>query len=838
MNAYRKITLILCLAVVITSVSAQAPKRYSSGDIYGMMEKLGVLGTVVYQAAHPDDENTSLIAYLANERKYDVYYLSMTRGDGGQNLIGPEIREGLGVIRTQELLAARRIDGGNQRFTRANDFGYSKNPQETFRIWGHDEILNDVIWAWRNVKPDVVINRFSNSTERPNHGHHTASAMLSVEAFDKVGDKHQFPKQLKYTSVWQPQRVFWNTSWWFYGSREAMEAAAKDKDLSQVDIGVYYPLRGLSNTEISAASRSMHKCQGFGVMGSRGEQDEYLELVKGDAPQGDDFMSGINTTWSRVPGGASIQPMVEALLKQFDPTNPAGSVSALLDLRQAIQRLPDHYYKTRKLTEIDRILSACMGLFLEATTGDDSGVPGTPVSLSIEAINRSNAPLILKGIEIQPNGADSTLSLQLKNNQDFTMNWNVDIPDELIATNPYWLNEEPLVGRYQVKDTMLIGLPETPHLFRVVFHMNLAGQDWAIEKTIVHKHRDPVKAEVYQPFEIIAPAYVNLQEPAVIFPDDHAKDIEVTVKAGAPNLSGNVGLSVPDGWRVDPVEQPFTIERKGGEARFKFLVTPPDHPVVDEVEAYVMIGEDRYARSWQQISYDHIPTQTVTQPSVARLVRMDAHRIGQRIAYIMGAGDEVPKYLEQLGYSITTISENQIDHNLLSNYDAAILGIRAYNTVDKLAFQMPELFQYVNNGGTLIVQYNTTSGLKVNEYGPYPLTLSHDRITEEDAKPQFLAPEHPVLNVPNQITMADFDGWVQERGLYFPSEWDKAYTPILRFKDSGDNNATDGALLVAPYGKGYFVYTGLSFFRELPAGVPGAYRLFANLIALGQEVRP
>ncbi|NRB63227.1 MAG: PIG-L family deacetylase [Saprospiraceae bacterium] len=829
-------SLIVGLSLFMTiGLGAQAPDKWTSSDIRSAIEKLNFLGSALYVAAHPDDENTRLIAYLANELKAETAYCSMTRGDGGQNLIGPEIRELLGLIRTHELLGARSVDGGSQFVTRANDFGYSKHPDETFNIWDKDQVMADLIWNIRKWQPDVVINRFDHRSPGSTHGHHTASAMLSVEAFDLAGDPQVHREQLKDLDVWQPRRLFFNTSWWFYGSRENFAKADKSRLLS-VDVGVYYPLIGKSNTEIAAESRSMHKCQGFGSAGSRGEQSEYLELLKGDMPSGADIFEGINTTWSRVEGGKPIGEILARVEKNYDYQNPSASVPELLKARRMIAGLEDGYWKRVKLAEIERVIEASIGLYLEAIASVYHAVPGETVELAIEMINRSAIPVKMRSVTIKPAGQDTTLNLVLENNVANRIYRNLIIPAESAYTSPYWLDELGSLGMYTVEDQNLRGLPETPRPNRVVFMLTIAGEPMMLEKEIVYKRTDPVKAEVYRPFEIIPEASVRILNPVYIFPDDRPREVTVMVRSGIDSLSATVGLELPDGWRSEPEYQVVSIANKGAEEAFIFQVFPSRTKSEGELTPVVSTeGGTQYNREMIVIEYDHIPTQTVLRPAQARVAKLDIERRGSRIAYVMGAGDQIPTSLEQIGYQVDLLDVSDVSVDVLKGYDALIIGIRAYNTVDRIQFANDAMLEYVKQGGTMIVQYNTTRGLRLpsRELGPFPFALSRDRVAVEGAEVRFLAPDHPVLNFPNKITSEDFAGWVQERGLYFPNEWSPEYEPILSSNDPGED-AKDGGLLIAKYGEGHYIYTGYSWFRELPAGVSGAYRLFANMISIGQ----
>jgi len=836
MKLSRILLLVVCFAT--TNLFAQRPERLNSSEIYQAIEKLNVLGSALYVAAHPDDENTRLITWLSNDQHMNTAYLSLTRGDGGQNLIGTQIEELLGVIRTQELLAARRIDGGTQMFSRANDFGFSKNPDETLKIWNKDEVLADVVWAIRKWQPDIIVNRFDHNSAGKTHGHHTSSAILSFEAFDLAADPKIYPEQLKYVQPWQPKRLFFNTSWWFYGSQEKFDAADKSKMVS-VDAGTYLPLQGKSIGEISAESRSMHKSQGFGSVGSRGESLEYLDLLKGDMPTDQhDLFQGINTTWTRVPGGGPIGDILKKVQADFRFENPAASVPQLMAAMKKIEALPDSYWKRAKLAEIKRVISNCLGLYYEAVASETSATPGQTINLTVEAINRSNVPVVLQAVRYQPLGLDSALNASLSSNKDFSFKKTLTLPSNLPYTSAYWLSENWELGMYTVKDQLLHGVPETPHQLKAEFVFLVDNQPLTLERDIVYKKDDDVKGEVYRPFEVTPPVYVNMTEEALLFADANGRPVTVVVKSGAPNISGKLSLDLPKGWRAEPAATDFNLKLKGEEQTVTFQVYPPATSGEGKITPVAMIGGQRYDKSLVSLEYDHIPAQTLLLPAEAKVARTDLKRAGDRIAYIMGAGDKVPAGLRQAGYKVDQLEEGDINLDNLKKYDAVVIGIRAYNTVERLKFHQQSLFDYAKQGGTVVVQYNTAGTLIPDgEITPFKMKISRDRTTVEEAEMRFLAPEHEVLNFPNKITAKDFDGWVQERGLYFPSEWGPEFTPILSCNDPGEP-ARDGSLLVAKYGEGWYVYTGLSFFRELPSGVPGAYRLFANLVGLGKKGKP
>lgn len=825
---------ILSFLLISSAIFAQKPDKLSSNQIYEKLQKLNFLGSALYVAAHPDDENTRLISYLSNHNKARTAYLSLTRGDGGQNLIGPEIRELLGVIRTQELLAARSVDGGEQRFSRANDFGYSKHPDETLDIWDKEQVLADVVWAIRTFKPDVIINRFDHRTPGTTHGHHTTSAMLSVEAFDMVNDKTKFPEQLKYTNTWQPERLFFNTSWWFYGSQANFEKANKDKMLS-FDVGVYYPLKGLSNNEVAAIASSQHLCQGFGRLTSRGSQTEYVEYLKGSFPKDKtDIFSGINTTWNRVKGGGAIGDILYEIESNFNFANPSKHVPKLLEAYKKIQQLDDAHWREIKLKQITEIIEACLGLYLEASATSSSAIPDSKIDLRIEALNRSSYKVFLNSIGTSSDKRTIVKDIDLENNKRRNFRETITLNNEQYS-DPYWLKEDWSLGMYKVGDQQLIGKPETPRNVTVTFNLSIWEQEISITKDVVYRYSKRDKGELYEPFEILPKATTKLKDKVLIFSDDRTKTVSVAVRSGANNISGKLTLEAPQGWKVTPSFIDISIAQKGDEQLFDFEVTPPNTESEGKLKPTLLIDGKRYTKELIEINYSHIPKQSVLLNSEAKVVRLNIEKSGNYIGYIKGAGDAIPESLAQIGYTVITIDPEKIDTESLQKFDAIVVGIRAYNTVSALKFRQKHLLEYVKNGGNMIVQYNTSGrrgGLDVG--APYDLKISRDRVTDETAKVTVLAKNHSLMNFPNKVSEKDFEGWVQERGLYFPNQWSSEFTPILSMQDKGES-AKEGSLLVAKYGKGNYIYTGLSFFRELPAGVPGAYKLFANMLSIGKE---
>lgn len=829
----KKLRPILLFLFLFQFSFSQVPKDLSSSELYQAIQKLNFLGSVLYVGAHPDDENTKMISYFSNKIHAQTAYLSLTRGDGGQNLLGSEIREQLGVIRTEELLAARKIDGGKQFFTRANDFGFSKNPEETFKIWDKQKVLSDVVWVMREFQPDVIIDRFDHRTEGNTHGHHTASARLSVQAFDLAGDDAQFSKQLVYYSAWKPKRLFFNTSYWFYGSKEKFKKADKSHMLA-IDVGNYYPLKGLSNTEIASMSRSEHKSQGFGNTASRGKDIEYLEFIKGDFPEKNtDVFAGINTTWTRVEGGEKIGKILKEVQENYDFENPSASIPQLVKAYKLIINIENKHWRKLKTKEIKKVIAACAGLYLEPTTKTNFAVRGEKISVNLEATNRSKTSISFTKIQFSEDKKAIDIQKKLPFNESFQISETLQIPSDANYSTPYWLQQKNTVGMYKVKNRELIGSPQSPAALTAIFTLKIEGEEIPFTKAVVFKSNDPIKGEVYKPFHVVPKISVSTQDKTLIFPTTQSKKIKVHVKAFGTDLSGKLRLKHPKNWQVVPASRTLHFQDKNEKQTVLFTVTPPKtNEEASLVPEFTTEGQS-FKKALHLIDYSHIPQQTVLLPAQTKGIKLKIQKKGKNIAYIEGAGDEVPESLRTIGYHVDVFPAKDISQQKLQNYDAVVIGIRAYNTDKVLKFKQKILFDFVKNGGNMVVQYNKSQDLKVKNIAPFPLHLSHDRVTDEFSKVHFLAPKHPVLNSPNKISKEDFEGWVQERGLYFPDQWGEEFTPILGMKDS-DESEKKGSLLVAKYGKGYYVYTGLSFFREFPAGVPGAFRLFANLLSLGK----
>ncbi|WP_259016535.1 PIG-L family deacetylase [Emticicia fluvialis] len=813
---------------LFTMISFGQTKQLSTGEIIQAMKRLNVVGNVLYVAAHPDDENTLFITWLSKEKMVRAGYIAMTRGDGGQNLIGSEQGEYVGYLRTHELLGARSVDGGEQYFTRANDFGFTKTTDEALKTWGKEQILADLVWRIRNFQPDVMVNRFP-PDPRAGHGHHSASAVLSEEAYKAAADPARFPEQLTYVKPWQVKRVVWNSF-----SPNFQNNTPEEGNFIKIELGNYNALLGKSYTEIAAEARSMHKSQGFGSARTRGERADYA-LHKVGEPAQKDLFDGIDMTWKRVKGGEKVEGMVNQMLADFKAENPSASVPALINIYNAIDGLEVNVWTTYKKNEVKDLILACSGLWFEANPVDYSVAGGDKIKVNLSVISRSDVNITLDKVSFKGTGKDSTMNLKLVYNKPVNQYFDLTIPASTPITQPYWLMEEKEKGFYKVKDQLLRGLPIKPADLVCDYTFTINGKAFNFQTPLTYKFVEPSIGEIYRYFEVRPEVMATIDEKVYAFADNQPKDVKVTVKAGKKGVSGSVSLVAPAGWRIEPAAINFELKDKYEEKIVSFKVYPSAMASDVSLKAVVKTASGTYNRGIATIDYKHIPALTLYPVSEAKAIRIDLKKKGTKIGYIAGAGDEVPAALAQIGYQVTMLTPVELGKDL-SAYDAIIVGVRAYNTEEHLKYFQDKLMDYVKNGGNVVTQYQTNAfyGVsKVKEMGPYNFGIGRGRVTDETAEVTFLKPAHPLLNTPNKITAKDFDGWIQERGLYFADKWAKEYETIFTMHDAGEREE-EGSVLYARYGKGNFVFTGLSFFRELPAGVPGAYRLFANMISVGK----
>ena len=840
-----------CLAgaTVRTASAADAPADFPPvpppAQILEDLHSFASTGRVLMVAAHPDDENTQLITYLARGRHYAMAYLSVTRGDGGQNVLGPEFGPELGLIRTHELLAARALDGGRQFFTRALDFGFSKNPTETLNIWNtgaKDAVLSDVVRVIRRFRPDVIVTRFG-PDQTNTHGHHTASAILALAAFKLSGDANAFPEQLEEgLAVWQPKRIVYNGG--FGGPTNG--APVVRMDVSGTD-----PVLNMTYGDIATRSRAMHKSQGFdnigggggrgGGRGPGGPRAESFQLLAGD-PAVQDLMDGIDTTLARFSGGAPVATAAADAVAKFNPNDPAASAPALLEIKKELAALaPDPVFDEKK-KQLDRLIANCIGLSVRTTIPRADVTPGETIQLHPAALVGSNIPVQWAGVR-DAAGAAPARELQavisLSPGQPMSREMPLTISPTQPVSQAYWRRESPLAGTFRVQDSSMIGLPENPPVVPLEQLFSVGGQTIALDDEPVQMIPSAPAPQQLRPLTVIAPVSFSFPyDVALFWQNPRQREYHVEITAARPNVSGTVRLDAPAGWRITTGnDQTFHLANAGDKATCAFVIKAPDTGGTATLTAWATIDGQRYSTQRKEIAYDHIPRLLLQPSATVTAVALDLQNRVRTVGYLPGAGDSTVEALEQMGVEVKTLTTADLTDAGLKGLNAIVIGVRAFNVRADLAPDGPALkalFDYANNGGTVVEQYNRPDQLRNTTLAPYPIHLSTLRVTDETAKMAFLAPDNAVLNTPNKITDADFDNWVQERSIYLPDQWDSHFVQVLGAADPGET-PPNSALLVADCGKGHWVYTSLVFFRQLPAGNPGAYRLFANLISLGKQ---
>lgn len=822
----RKLSVLLGLIGWSCSSIAQQVRPATSAQIYNEIARLKNLTTVLYLAAHPDDENTRLLAWLANDQHLPTAYLSLTRGDGGQNILGSEQGPALGLIRTHELMEARRLDGAEQYFARAVDFGFSKNPEETFKHWNDYILTGDVAWIYRKLRPDVVICRFPPTSEA-GHGQHSASAILAAKAFKVSGNKLQYTEQFQHgVQPWQPRRILWNT--FRFGS---FNTTAENQ--FKIWVGNYSPTIGMGYGELAGISRSIHRSQGAGTPSVAGQQREYFRMVDGDSLSGSLF-DGIDISWNRV-GRKDIGEKIDKVLQQFDYNHPDRSIAPLLAIRGEVTKIKDDFWRERKLQEIDEVLLHCSGFMAEIVTKEPQATAGTTLPFTFRVIARSSdAPVSLSRLSAP--GFDSSLALNLGGDTLITFEHTLTVPATQPVTEPYWLaSPSTTPGLFGITSDTVLGQQETPNTLVVRATVRIGGQPVQVPLPLSYKKLDPLKGDVVEALRVVPAVSVTPQDNLIIIREDGSIRTAVRLHAyeNVPALSLNIfgnnknlltiqGLQLRSGSdTLIPVN--LTAKQVGEAGKNDFFL-----------DAEAMAGGKRYNRSLRLIQYNHLPTLQYFTPAVAQVLHRTWKTTAQKIGYIEGAGDYAPTLLKLSGLSVDMLKESDMSSaEKLRGYDAILVGIRAINTEKRMSYWMPVLLDYVQNGGTLVMQYNTLQDMATTQLGPYPLTLSSKRVTEEDAAVKMLLPDHRLFSYPNKITADDFKGWVQERSLYVPTKWDSQYQALLEMNDTGEE-PLQGALLYAPYGKGQFVYTSLSLFRQLPAGQKGGIRLLMNMLSVGK----
>lgn len=789
-------------------------------DIRQRLDRLLVTGRVLYVAAHPDDENTQLLSYLTHARGTRTAYLSLTRGDGGQNLIGSEQSPLMGVIRTHELMQARAIDGAEQLFTRARDFGYSKRADEALEIWGAEPTLGDVVWAVRRFRPHVIITRFPE--EGSTHGHHLASAILARQAFEAAADPSRFPEQLDRVEPWKAHRLVYNVP------NRFMPDEARPDDLV-VDIGGYDPVSGLSHGEIAAASRSMHKSQGFGAARRFGPEPERFRHLGGERAE-TDLLEGVALDWASVEGGGAVQEALEAARKRFRPEKPAAIVGDLVRALRALEGVDEPTLTGWARTGIAQLIVAASGLLLEARAETAQVVPGEALTVKVLALARNEVSVrwesLTAGTTTDPVETELAHHDPLEREIAFT------VPHRAELSIFPWLVEPPGPGRYRGTGDPDVPLP-APAL-RAELGLVIEGAPLSIEVPIRYYEVDRVAGERHREVEIVPPITVTPAAKALLVPcpvggvagDDKRCEtaLRISLRVRRP---GQLRVEAPEGYRVSPDVLELTADREVDLAVIgESGAAPGVLRLITETEA------GRWSLAEHRLRHDHLPARTVLLPAEVSLRAASLDLPDVVVGHIAGPGDEVADGLRRVGMKVADVDDETLAHGDLDRFGALLVGVRAFNTHEGLRRHAQRLFDYAERGGTVVVQYATkprTEELDV-PLMPYEMAIGRGRVTDETAEVRMLDPEHPLMTAPHRIDQGDFAGWVQERGLYFGERWDADHvTPLLAMADR-DEDPEQGALLVAEHGQGRVVYVGLSLFRQIPAGVPGAFRLMVNLL--------
>ncbi len=812
---------------------------------------------VLYLAAHPDDENTRMLTWLSKGMRVDAAYLSLTRGDGGQNLIGKEAGDELGLIRTYELMGARSIDGARQFFTRANDFGYSKTPEESFRQWNRDSLLADVVWVIRYFRPHAIITRF---TPEPSatHGHHTASAQLALEAFEAAADPLRFPDQFKNgVDAWRARTLYWNTSWWFFGRPDFDK-----KGLESVDVGGFSPILGRSYGETAALSRSMHRSQGFGSALQRGEELEYLKWLAGDSIEGG-LTAILLEQAERERNVATKAAYFRALAdaeRAFRIDEPWKMLPHLISARLLLLQEPENTRHRQEIARLDRLLMDAAGIWHELTTAKHSVCPGDTLSIQWKSIRRHPGMVRFDSIRwvTRESGAHgmaaqntdqikvhstSSIDTFLPFNRIVSRDHRMILPGDLPLSQPFWLQGRTgRTGFFDLPGQTWVGVATHPAALQAMACYTIfSGKrraTIAMPVDVLHRYTDPAEGERYRPLTIVPPIHLSFVEPMALHKGDQPIQIGVRISSSAALGPMAIQLELPNGWRVEPQIHTLFSLTSGESQTVKFVVDASPHAASGVVRVRAGVGGREYTRDHQVLTYPHLPQLTLLPEASIPILHLGIEQRRAKIAYVPGAGDETPNALRALGYEVTERPAGQWTPEMLQDFQSVVLGVRLVNTDEDYRKLYPILRNFALAGGTVVMQYQTSRGLLSDSLAPFRLQLGSQRTTVEEAPIQFLNVDHPLLNRPNKIGADDFGGWVQERGLYYAARWDStAADALLSMADPGEKEQ-NGALVVGRVGRGWWVYTGLSLFRQLPAGVAGAFRLLSNMVELGSDLMP
>lgn len=822
----RPLRLVSFWLLLLTTLGVRAqPEAPGSLPPVAMIQRANVLGSVLMIGAHADDDDTQLLTYLSLGLQLRTGYLSVGRSLGSQNRIGPEQGQAMAVLLNQEAIAARQRTHIEQYYTRAFDAGFTKTLTEAMTFWDRPEVVGDIVWLLRTFRPDAVIVRYS-GTPRDGHGHHQASAVLARKAIAAAGDPTQFPEQLKLTTVWKPAHVF-------------QFSAAGAKPVVAINVGGYNPVLGASYAEIATAGRTAFRSQAMGGLTTLRNRTVLLAPIDGTTPE--TLLEGVDTTWKRMTGGEAIGEGLAAVLREFRADQPEQAVAGLVEARTklaALEKGADGPWVRVKLHELDETIARCVGLWVRVATPVEVVTPGMRVPVAIEVANRSVMKLEVAGLTLKtPTGENEFPAQPLGRDQPARWEAYWAVPADQVPTQPYWLQgQDGMIAK--IADQTKVGPAADEPLLTVRLRFRTEDGAFELTRAVRHQRFEPTEGETWRPLVVTPPVTLHPALDAVIFPDGAPRKFSVRATAHRDDVAGTVKLQLPAGWGVEPATGEFRIAKTGLTSDLVFTVTPPAASADSRAKISAVVDGRETAFDFVTVDYPHIERATFFPATDVRFVHVPVKVLAKRVGYLIGTGDEMPEALRQLNCEVTLLSPDDLARADLTIYDAVVLGIRSYSVRPDVLLHRDRLRAYVRGGGTLVMQYtDSTAGpngiVEVPNLGPFAFRVGATRVVEEDAPMKFRLPQHPLLHVPNELTAEDFRGWVQERGLRFAVSWDAHYETPLETNDSGEA-PLPGGMLVAREGQGVFVYTAYAWFRQLPAGVPGAYRVFANILSAGR----